>query len=121
MAPLPPPSMPTVGAIYATYERSAWEKGREHLGASIIGHECERYLWLTFRWAVRVQYAGQLLRLFETGQLEEARLVKNLRDAGVTVFEVDPDTGRQWAIRAVDGHFGGSADGIGIGFLEAPR
>ena len=48
-----------------------------------------------------------MLRLFETGQLEEARLVRNLRRIGVTVLDVDPETGRQWRVEAHGGHFGG--------------
>lgn len=113
--------MPTVAAIYAAYEASARDGFREHLGASVIGHECDRHLWYTFRWARRAKHAGRLLRLFETGQLEEARLIRNLRAAGVTVMDLDPDSGRQWAVAACGGHFGGSADGVGIGLLEAPK
>ena len=121
MAPLPEPSMPTVDAIFRAYEAAARDGFREHLGASLIGHECERHLWYGFRWVRHAQHAGRLLRLFETGQIEEARLIKNLRAAGVTVMDVDPATGRQWAVKACRGHFGGSADGVAIGILEAPK
>src|SRR5687768_13352697 len=121
MATLPPPPSPTVDAIYAAYESRERGGFRSHLGASIIGNECERSLWYSFRWATRVQHAGRLLRLFQTGHLEEARLVKDLRAAGVTVMDVDPNSGKQWSFAAVDGHFGGSADGIVIGLLEAPK
>lgn len=121
MAPLPQPSMPTVDAIFRAYEASSRDGFREHLGASLIGHECNRHLWYSFRWVRRAQHAGRLLRLFETGQLEEARLIRNLRAAGVTVMDVDPSTGRQWAVKACAGHFGGSADAIAIGILEAPK
>ena len=38
----------------------------------------------------RAQFSGRILRLFETGQLEEARLVRNLRATGATVLDVDP-------------------------------
>lgn len=121
MAPLPEPSMPTVAAIYAAYEASSRDGFREHLGASLIGHECERALWYGFRWTRVAQHAGRILRLFETGQLEEARLIRNLRSAGVTVMDVDPETGKQWAVKACAGHFGGSADAIAFGIHEAPK
>jgi hypothetical protein len=121
MALLPEPSMPTVAAIYAAYEDASRDGFREHLGASLIGHECERHLFYTFRWVRRAQHAGRILRLFETGQLEEARLIRNLRAAGVIVMDVDPETGRQWAVKACQGHFGGSADAIAIGLHEAPK
>jgi hypothetical protein len=121
MAPLPPPSQPTVDAIFRAYESASRDGFREHLGASLIGHECDRHLWYSFRWVRRAQHAGRLLRLFETGQLEETRLIRNLRAAGVTVMDVDPATGRQWAMKACAGHFGGSADAIAIGIHEAPK
>ena len=65
--------------------------------------------------------SGAILRLFETGQLEEARLVRDLRATGATVLEVDPETGRQFRVDAHGGHFGGSLDAVAIGLLEAPK
>ena len=121
MAALPDPPSPTVDAIYAAYEARRETGWREHLGASLIGHECERSLWLSFRWATKAAHAGRILRLFQTGQLEEARLVADLRAAGVQVLDKDPDTGRQWSVSAVRGHFGGSMDATAIGVLEAPK
>src|SRR5690242_12898556 len=97
---LPEPPAPTQSAIYAAYEAEAGDGFREHLVASIIGKDCERALWYDFRWATRASHTGRILRLFETGQLEEARLVRNLRRTGATVLEVDPETGRQWQVVA---------------------
>jgi len=88
------------------------EGHRSHLGASIIGHECSRYIWNTFRWLKLEQFDGRMYRLFERGQLEEARFVKALSLVGIQVQEVDPDTGKQFRISAHNGHFGGSLDGI---------
>ena len=119
MAKLPPPPNPTVEAIYKAYEIDAHNGFRPHLGASIIGRECQRSLWLDFRWVARSMFSGRMLRLFETGQLEEDRLIRNLRRIGVTVLEVNPDTGRQWRVEAHGGHFGGSLDGIAMGVPEA--
>jgi hypothetical protein len=121
MALLPPPLSPTVEAIYAAYEADGDDGFRDHLGASLIGKDCERALWYDFRWATRARFPGRILRLFETGQLEEARLVRNLRRIGATVLDVDPDTGRQWRVEACGGHFGGSLDAVVIGLLEAPK
>jgi hypothetical protein len=120
MALLPRPA-PTVEAIYATYETEAGNGFRDHLGASLIGKECERALWYDFRWATRAAFPGRVLRLFETGQLEEARLVRNLRATGATVLDVDPETGRQWRVEAHGGHFAGSLDAVALGLLEAPK
>lgn len=107
-------------AIFQAYEADAGDGLRPHLGASLIGIECERALWYAFRWARAPQFPGRILRLFETGQLEEARLVRNLRRTGATVLEVDPDTGRQFRVEAHGGHFGGSMDALAHGLLEEP-
>ena len=121
MAALPEAPTPTRDAIFAAYEADADTGFRPHLGASQIGKSCERALWYDFRWATPAQFRGRILRLFETGQLEEARLVKDLRRIGATVLEVDPETGRQWRVEAHGGHFGGSLDGVALGLPEAPK
>ncbi len=121
MADLPAISTPTRDAIFAGYEADAHSGFRRHLGASLIGKECERALWYDFRWTTRARFAGRILRLFETGNREEERLVRNLRRTGATVMEVDPETGRQFRVEAHGGHFGGSLDGVAINLLEAPK
>lgn len=83
---------------------------RRHLGASVIGRECARELWYMFRWAKQVRHKARILRLFSRGDLEEERFVKWLRSAGVNVQDRDPETGKQFRVEAVDGHFGGSQD-----------
>ena len=90
MADLPDISSPTREAIFAGYERDASEGFRTHLGASLIGKACERALWYDFRWTTKAKFPGRVLRLFETGNREEERLVRNLRRTGATVVEVDP-------------------------------
>lgn len=93
---------------------------RPHLGASLIGRDCSRELWLRFRWAAYPKFEGRMLRLFETGNLEEERITANLRDIGVTVHDRDPE-GNQWKYFAIGGHFGGSMDAALIGVPEAPK
>jgi len=107
-------------AIYAAYESDADDGHRAHLGASIIGKSCEQALWFDFRWVTKAQHPGRLLRRFESGQLEEARLVANLRRAGATVLDVDPQTGRQFRVSDQGGHFGGSLDALVIRLRESP-
>ena len=121
MAPLPPPPTPTLDAIYAAYVAEADDGFRDHLGASIIGKDCERALWYDFRWLTRRAFTGRMLRLFDTGKREEDRLVRDLRRTGATVLDTDPETGRQWQVAALGGHFGGSLDAVAIGLQEAPK
>jgi hypothetical protein len=66
------------------------------------------------------KFSGRMLRLFETGQLAEARFTANLRRIGVQVHDVTPD-GKQWRVTDLGGHFGGSMDGAAVGLPEAPK
>jgi CRISPR/Cas system-associated exonuclease Cas4 (RecB family) len=93
---------------------------RKHLGASLIGRQCARQLWYVHRWVKKELFTGRMLRLFERGQLEEERFVALLKNAGATVYEVDPQSGKQWRIVDVDGHFGGSCDGVAVNVPQLP-
>jgi len=121
MVAIPPCHSLTVEAIYAAYEARQDDGWRAHMGASIIGTNCARALWYSFRWTTRISFSGRMLRLFQTGHKQEDRLVEDLRSIGVTVLEVDPETGRQFQVRDETGHFGGSMDGVALGVPEAPK
>lgn len=89
---------------------------RNHLGASIIGSDCAAYSWGVFRWLKKEPFSGQQLRLFNRGHEEEARFIRWLRGAGLTVWDID-DSGNQFRIIGCKGHFGGSLDGAS----QAPK
>jgi len=117
-----PPKSETVNAIYAAWKaKGDAEESRGYLGASIIGHACERYLWYCFRQATKEDIGGRIYRLFNTGDIEEARIVEDLRMIGCTVHEVDPNTGQQFEISEFGGHFSGHTDGALVGLPEAPK
>lgn len=121
MSELPAPET-TVTNIFHAYERRENARPlRSHLGASMIGRECEREIWLAFRWTLFPSYEGRMLRLFERGKREEAEFIRALRDAGVTVHETDPQTKKQFTYSDHGGHFGGSMDAAGVGLVEAPK
>jgi hypothetical protein len=100
----------THAAIDRILEQRQSRKFRSHLGASIIGRDCAREGWYTFRWAARTAHSARILRLFDRGHREEERFIKWLRDAGVHAVPFDPETGKQIRIEDLDGHFGGSLD-----------
>lgn len=105
--------------IYAGIKTTTNNKPRSHLGASTIGHPCERKLWMDFRWIMREDFNGRILRLFRRGQDEEAPLIKDLRAAGLKIDAVNPTTKKQFGFS--DGFFAGSCDGIILsGVPEAP-
>jgi len=87
---------------------------RAHLGCSMLGHHCERYLWLSFRWAVIEQFNGRILRLFRRGHNEEATIIADLEMIGVKV------TGTQDRVD-FGCHVSGSIDGLLDNVPEAPK
>src|SRR3954469_10381472 len=84
---------------------------RSHLGASIIGHKCERYLWFSFHWMYYQVFSGRMQRLFQRGHLEEERVIQWLRGIGFTIKQVAVQENSQERIVFAEGHGGGSLDG----------
>lgn len=73
-----------------TYCESEYQDGhRSHLGASLIGHSCSRYLWYVFRWVYDHRFDGRMLRLFNRGHREEDRFIEWLRGIGCQVTDLD--------------------------------
>lgn len=70
------------------------EPPRPHLGASMLGHHCDRWLWLSFRWAVVEKFPGRILRLFRRGHNEEAQIIRDLRAIGLDVRNPSSGQGR---------------------------
>ena len=118
MPQVPDPVHTTKSAIFDWYSAQS-EDHRTHMGASLIGHHCDRYIWLTFHWAVKPHFIGRIKRLFGTGKREESRVYEELRAIGVELHT--EDDGGQIQCRDETGHFGGSVDGVGRGFPEAPK
>jgi len=87
-------------------------KHREHLGASLIGDDCSRKLWYGFRWVKLTQFPGRMRRLFQRGHKEEPNIIELLHWLGFFTREIDPITDKQYKFSAVNGHFGGSCDGV---------
>lgn len=124
-----PAESPIVDAIYDHYKREGdKEEARCYLGASIIGHVCSRYLWYNFRGCTKENFPGRLYRLFETGDLEEIRMARNLRDIGCEVHTSVPASSRanplkpeQFEVNAIAGHFSGHMDGCALGIPTAEK
>ena len=95
----------SIQALIDRYHESLQEQPRSHMGASLLGHPCERYLWLNFRWVVSEKFIGRILRLFRRGQNEEATIISDLRAIGIDV------RGAQTRVN-FDAFVSGSADGI---------
>jgi hypothetical protein len=106
-----------IQALVDKHHESKSEKPRPHLGASTLGHVCDRWLWLSFRWAVQPEFPGRILRLFRRGHNEEATIISDLRAVGLDVRKVSSQ-------HRVDfgSHVSGSLDAIiDKGVPEAPK
>jgi hypothetical protein len=117
MAKMIEPPDTTVSRIYQLYEAAPEARSeRPYLGASILGAECTRQLWYTFRWAYYAEPPqGRVLRLFDDGHREEARVIDELRRIGVEVF------GAQSGFKELGGHLSGHIDGVASHVPEAPK
>jgi hypothetical protein len=107
----------SIQGLIDKHHESKAEPPRPHMGCSQLGHPCDRWLWLSFRWAVQPKFPGRILRLFRRGQMEEATIVSDLRAIGM-----DVRTSRQQARVDFGCHVSGSIDAvIESGVPEAPK
>lgn len=83
---------------------------RSHLGASVLGHKCDRYLWLHFRWARDPRHDGRRLRIFERGNLEEDRIKQDLVRIGWEILNPGEIGAPRRASFADGQHLGGTGD-----------
>lgn len=108
----------TLAALIDAHHEAKHDNPRPHLGCSQLGHPCERWLWLSFRWAVREKFSGRILRLFRRGQNEEDIIVSDLRAIGIDIRY----TGKTQSRVDFGAHISGSLDGIiESGVPEAPK
>ena len=110
-----PPPIHSVSNLIDQYHSDRQEPPRPHMGCSLLGHKCDRWLWLNFRWAVVEKFDGRLLRLFRRGHNEEATIISDLRAIGIDIRSSQ---------RRVDfgSHVSGSLDGvIEKGVPDAPK
>jgi hypothetical protein len=107
----------TIAAIDAYHEASQG-KPRPHMGCSTLGHACDRWLWLSFHWAVIEPFKGRILRLFRRGQNEEATVVADLKAIGMDVQK----TGANQSRVDFGCHVSGSVDGVIMsGMIESTK
>jgi hypothetical protein len=113
-----PESEYTIEALIDKHHEDNQGGARSHMGASVLGHPCDRWLWLSFRMAVVEKFPGRILRLFRRGQTEEAQVVSDLRAIGMSVQK----TGANQSRVDFGCHVSGSIDGIiESGVPEAPK
>lgn len=98
----------TIAELIDKHHESQQELPRPHMGASLLGHPCDRWLWLSFRWSVVEKFPGRILRLFRRGHMEEVTLVSDLRAIGIDIQK----TGKSQSRVDFGSHVSGSVDGV---------
>lgn len=119
------PEQQIVERVYRSYEavEAMGDKKRGgiylgRLGASSIGEECIRSIWLDWRGYARKSFPGRMLRLFGTGHWQEDRVVADLKAAGLQVWEKRED-GKQFEFTDPTGHLIVKLDGVVKGVPES--
>lgn len=84
------------------------EEAREYLGASSVGHECRRSIWLLFRWFGEQDKDGRTVRILRRGHNEERTILSDLFAANLVVRHCDKDQKRI----EIAPHIAGHPDGI---------
>ena len=107
--------------IYAYYEKQN-EKPiyLARIGASSIGDPCLRSIWLSWRGYDDKKFGGRMLRLFQTGHLQEERIQEDLKNAGFQVWTHQED-GNQFTYTDDTGHFVAKLDGVIKGVIGAEK
>lgn len=103
-----------VEKIYAVKEDQQRDRHSRRIGHSWLGNECARALFYKFRWCYApTRFDGRMLRLFETGQLAEARFNSELKSVGAAVHDHNPDKPtEQISVAKLDGHHFGFLDAV---------
>lgn len=102
-----------VNDIYAAYERRKEDRRPNRIRPSELAHECARYLWFRYRWADKHEtFDGRMLRLFETGHLEEDRMIADISSVGGYVNARDPNNPTKQISMTHGSHVMGFLDGI---------
>lgn len=100
--------------------RARKEPTRPYLGASGLGHECDRQGWLGFHWANQRVLTAAGIKAIEDGHRGEDLMAERLSLVqGVTIYRFD-ENGKQFGFRDLGGHLAGNCDGVIVGLLQAP-
>ena len=121
MAALPKSEHQMVEQIYEGVREAETKPFRlSRLGASSIGEECPRAVWLNWRGFDEKEFDGRMLRLFRTGHLQEDRVLADLRRAGYEVWSHQED-GEQFTYTDPTGHVVAKLDGVIKGIPGAEK
>jgi CRISPR/Cas system-associated exonuclease Cas4 (RecB family) len=98
-------SKKTTAQVIDDFCASTNNEKRPHLGCSLIGSKCDRFIWYSFRWALSDIKDGRIVRLLSRGNREEQSVISLLKSIGC-------DFSEKTNYLNFGCHIGGSVDGI---------
>lgn len=120
--PQPPSHQKTLDAVRAEMQtRAAQEPPRDYLGASSLGHECDRYLWYLARGYKQGLSHPNAVSGSEDGYRCEPILIERLKLLPYLEVITHQPNGEQYGFSDLDGKLKGHPDGFIKGILEAPE
>lgn len=103
-------------AVDVAQEHAQKPRHGYRIPASLANDPCDRKLWLAFRWATPPEiFDAKTLRLFETGNEYERRIMSWLRQGGLSVVDYE-GVDKQGKPKQIGVSF---AAGHGFGYLDA--
>ena len=78
--------------------RNQADEWRPHLGMSLIGHACDRYIWYTLNWFYAGDHAPRTLRIFRTGNVTESITTSVLAGSMDAVAYGLPEHPDEWVV-----------------------
>ena len=113
---------PTIAAMKNhCVQASSKEPRRGYLGASFIGHDCDRALWYEANECASDAFPIEALWRFEDGHRTEELVASRLRLIDGITLHTHNEHGEQYGFSMFDGRFQGHIDGIIVGLLQSPR
>jgi hypothetical protein len=103
----------------ALTRKRANQERRDYIGASAIGHECERSIQFEYAGALREKdFPPETLRKFDMGHVGEELARAWFIDAGFKLVQKRQRTGERFRWVELDGQFSGEPDGV---FIDGPQ
>lgn len=119
MVQIPERGDPTLAAIDRILEETTNNQAkRTYIGASSIGDECARKLWLRYHTDAREIFTADTIRKFNEGHRTEDVMAAHLRMVPGIQLWTHKEDGKQYGF--VDGHIAGHYDGVILGLLQSP-
>lgn len=126
-----PTNTRSIRDVMAKYDsESVKGKQRTYLGMSSLGNPCMRDLWYGFHWCVEKFTERRVQRIFDRGDWEEHRIIRDLKAVGVECFRRDKDGNKieifghkdekQEEYVGFAGHAKGHNDGRALNIPDAP-